>query len=242
VRRSRLPWALAVLAVLATGCRFGVTAEVEVSRDGSGTAALVLELDAALLEELDELDVDPTAELSAVAAGVPAWQLTREVGADDALRLTLRHEAGSPAALTEAFRELTAGLTDTDPALVVDLDLAVDDEGAAELDGTVQLRPPIGPGVVLDEAAEAELAALTADTVEASLVVSLPGTVTASDADRVDGRTATWEVVPGEPRTLSATAAAPSRWSGELLAAAAVAGALLLLSAVTLALVVRRRR
>lgn len=239
--RLRTLYSLALVAVLATGCRLGVTAEVDVDRDGSGTAALVLTLDAALLDELDALDVDPTAELSAVAAAVPDWQLTRESTSEDALVLTLRREADDPGELTDAFRELTAGLAERDPALVVDLDLDVDEEGAARLDGTVQLRTPVGPGVVTDAAAATELARLATETVDALLVVSLPGPVTSADADEVDGSRLTWVVAPGEPRSVTAASAAPTRWSSEMIAAV-VAGAVLLISSLVIAIAVRRRR
>lgn len=232
---------LALVAVALTGCRLGVSAQIEVARDGSGEAVLVVSLDEALLSELDELAIDPTAELTAVAAAVPTWDLSRTTDGDGGLVLTLRRPADDPQELTDAFRELTAGLTDTDPALAVDLDVDVDDAGAAEVSGTVQLRTPIGPGVVTDEAAAAELAALAADTVDATLVVTLPGEITDSDADEVEGARATWTVPPGEPRTVQATAAAPSSWSPEQLAAV-VAGVLLLVSAAVIATVLWRRR
>jgi hypothetical protein len=232
---------LALLALLASGCRLGVRAEVDVARDGSGTAALVVTLDAALLEELDELAVDPSAELTAAAAAAPAWQLTREAGDDGSLVLTLRREADDTTELTDAFRELTEGLDERDPALAVDLGLVVDDEGAAELAGTAELRTPVGPGEVTDDAAATELARLAAESVDAELVVSLPGEVTTSDADEVDGSRLVWTLTPGEPRLVNATAAAPTGWTPELVAAA-VAGVLLVSVGVIGAVLWRRRR
>lgn len=232
---------LALAAVALTGCRLGVSAQVDVARDGSGEAALVVTLDEALLAELDELAIDPTAELTAVAAEAPDWDLTRATDDDGGLVLTLRRGGDDPDELTDAFRELTAGLSETDPALAVDLDLDVDEAGAAEVSGTIELRTPIGPGVVTDEAAAAELAALAVDTVDASLVVTLPGEITASDADEVEGSRAAWTVAAGEPRTVRATAAAPNGWPPEQIAAVA-AGALVLVSAVIVAIVLWRRR
>lgn len=231
---------LALVALLATGCRLGVSAEAHVERDGTGTAALVVTLDEALLDELDALDVDPTAELSAAAAAVPGWRLSREVADDDALVITLRRDAGTPQELTDAFRELTSGLHERDPALAVDLELDVDEDGAASLDGTVQLRTPIGPGVVTDEVGAEEMAELAAASVDTALVVSLPGPVTASDADTVEGSTLTWQVEPGQPRSVTAASAAPTTWPVEWIAAAAAA-VLLVVSAVVLAVLFRRR-
>lgn len=233
---------LALLAVVASGCRLGVGAEVEVTRDGSGSAALALTLDAELLAALDDLALDPTAELTAVAATEPAWELTREATDDGALELTLRRDADDPDALTDALRELTAGLDERDPALLVDLDLTVDEDGAAELAGQAQLRPPVGPGVLTDDAAAAELEQLTTDHVDATLTVTLPGPVTATDADAVEGTTSTWSLTPGEARTVSARSAPPPVWPPERIAVVAAAAAL---AAAVLALVVvlwRRRR
>lgn len=231
---------LALIALLATGCRLGVSAETHVERDGTGTAALVVTLDEALLDELDALDVDPTAELSAAAATVPEWRLSREVTDDDALVITLRRDAGTPQELTDAFRELTSGLHETDPALAVDLELDVDEDGAARLDGTVQLRTPIGPGVVTDEVGAEEMAELAATSVDATLVVSLPGPVTASNADRVEGSALTWQVEPGPPRSVTAESAAPTTWPVETIVVVAAA-VLLVISAVVLAVLFRRR-
>jgi hypothetical protein len=241
VLRSRTICLLAVLAALLAGCRLDVRAEVEVARDGSGTAALVVTLDPALLDELDELAVDPTAELTAAAARDREWELERRTSDAGGLELTLHRRAADPATLTDALRELAAGLSEDDPALLVDLELTVDEEGAADLAGTLELRPPSGPGVLLDDAASAELADLVAQTVDATLVVTLPGAVTEADADHADGSTLTWKVAPGEPRPVNARAAAPTGWPVETVVAV-LAGLLVLASAVVVTVVLRRRR
>lgn len=106
----------------------------------------------------------------------------------------------------------------------------------------MELRTPIGPGVVTDDAAAEDLAQLARDTVDATLVVSLPGEITTSDADEVDGSTLTWVVAPGDaPRPVTATAAAPTGWATETIVAVA-ALVLMLLSAGVIAVVLRRRR
>jgi hypothetical protein len=241
VPRRRTVCLLGVLVVLLAGCRLGVDAEVTLERDGSGTAALVLRLDEGLLGELDALGVDPTAELSAAAAAAPAWELERTAPEDGGLVLALRRDAATPEELTDALRELTAGLDDADPALVTDLDLRLEGDGAAALDGSLVLRPPIGPGVVADEETARELADLVATSVDATLTVTLPGEVDRADADRVDGRSATWQVRPDEPRTVMARSAAPTGWERD--AVVLVVGvALLLVSGAVLLVVARRRR
>jgi hypothetical protein len=242
VPRPRPVALLALLAVLLAGCRLGIGAEVEVERDGSGTAAVAFDLDPELLDELDELGVDPTAELTAAASQVPEWDLIRTVDEDGSLQVTLTREAVDPDALTEAFEELTAGLTDDDPALLVDLDLAVDDEGAATLSGSAQLRPPVGPGVVLDdEAAATEFDARVAEAVDAVLTVTLPGPIEDDDADEVDGSTLTWRLPVGQERSVMATSAPPPWWSGTWLLVPGAA-LLIVLSLAALAWVVVRRR
>lgn len=232
---------LALLALVAAGCRLTVGAEVVVDRDGSGSAALVFALDGELVAELDALDVDPTAELTAAVAATPSWELSRERTPSDGLVLTLRRSADEAQELTDAFRELTAGLSDDDPALVVDLDLDVDAEGAAELSGEALLRPPVGPGEVVDDEASAALIEQVRTSTEATLTVELPGPVTASDADGVDGRTLTWKLPVDEPRSVSASASAPTGPSTEVLVAIG-AGVLLVLAIGAVTWALRRRR
>jgi hypothetical protein len=242
VLRPRPVALLALLAVLLAGCRLGVRAELDVARDGTGTAGVVLHLDAALLAELDELGVDPTAELSAAAAGVPSWQLSRRGADDGSLTVSLVREASTPDGLTAAFAELTEGLAETDPALLIDLELDVDDAGAATVSGTALLRPPAGPGLLLDD--PAEQAAFTEEVegaVDASLVISLPGPIERHDADEVDASTLTWQLPVGEQRTVSAASGPPPWWAGTgwLIPAAVL---LLVVSLAALVWVVVRRR
>jgi hypothetical protein len=235
VLRRRPVALLALLAVLLAGCRLGVRAEVDVERDGSGTAGVVLHLDAALLDELDELGVDPTAELSAAAANVPSWELTRRAADDGSLTVSLVREVSTSGGLGTALTELSEGLADTDPALLVDLEVDVDDTGAATVSGTALLRPPAGPGLLLDDPEEqAAFADEVAGAVDASLVVTLPGPIEDHDADEVEGSTLTWQLPVGEQRTVSAASGPPPWWAGTgwLVPAAA------LLLAVSLALLV----
>jgi hypothetical protein len=215
-----------VSAALLGGCRLGVAAESTIRADGGGTAAVVLRLDGELLAALDELGVDPTAELEAAATEVEGWAVTRRSDGDG-LVVRLEHEVGSPAGFGDAYRDLVIGLSDADPALLVDLEVDVDEAGAAAVTGTVELRAPATAGIARDGIAlgpDADrLAALTAEHVDAQLVIELPGRVTAHDADLQDGRTLVWQVPVGTVREFSATASPPERRAWWLVGLGAVA-------------------
>jgi hypothetical protein len=236
---------LAVLVVLLTGCRLDVTGALTIARDGRADATLELTVDEATLAELDALGVDPTAELAAAASQAPGWEVTRERPDDGGLAVRLTHPSEDAAAAADAFRELTAGLADDDPALIVDLEVEVDDGGAVRLEGVAGFRPPATPGASIDGEPvgpdATELAALTAEAVTARLVVRVPGTFVEHDADEVDGRTATWELEIGDPQPVRAVAAAPTGPPAWMVVA--VAAMLLLVALATLSWWwVRRRR
>ena len=226
--RVRVVTLLVALLTLAA-CELDVTTEVAVDRDGSGQVGLGFALDAALLAQLDAAGVDPTAELTAAVAATPGWEVARSSD-DDGLSVTATMRGDDPASLTAALRELTAGLSEDDPAVEVDLELRVDDDGAATLDGTAQLRPPAGPGVIDADDDRAEMVALLERSVHATLVVTLPGPVTGHDADDLDGRTLTWQLPTDRRVEVSARADAPGPFTPQLLAALA-GGVLLLLAA-----------
>jgi hypothetical protein len=230
------------LAVLLAGCELGVTTAVEVDRDGGGTVALALAADPELLAELDELAVDPTAEIEAAVAATDGWRVERRVD-HDGLRVTLSRSVASPDELTATLRELSAGLASEDPALELDLDLDVAADGASALAGTAGLRAPAGPGVLGDPQLPdaGTMQQLTAAAVEPLLEVTLPGPVTEHDGDDLEGRTVRWQLPVGEQRTVGAAATAPS-WPSAELVAAGVAGGLVVLSAATLTVTLLRRR
>ena len=234
-----------MLAMLLTGCRLGVVADVEVGSDGSGEVSVVLHLDEELLDELDAIGVDPTAELmTAAAEDTGEWTIERSFEEGIGMRLTLAREVDEPAGFGAALRELTADLSADDPGPVVDLEVTVADDGAARVDGNAEFRSPATAGATLDGEpvgpSGAELAASTADAVTSRVVVTFPGTIESSDADTVDGRTATWELEIGMPRALTAVAAAPSPFAG-LLVPGLIAAALVIVFGGGVALVRRRR-
>ncbi|MFA9429847.1 hypothetical protein [Egicoccus sp. AB-alg2] len=242
VSRSRCRRLVALLAcaLALAGCRLDVGGELAVERDGSGTVGVVLSLDPEAVARLDELALDPFAELSAAAVDADGWQVTRAGSEDGGSQVRLTHAAGDPQALTDAFRDLVAGLSDDDPALVVDLDLVVEGGGAARLDGTAGLRPPATAGALQDGEpigpSGEELAALVDEAVTATLQVRLPGPVVEHDADEVVGgglfvtspaQTLTWDVPVGDVRTVTARSDAPPVLTLPVIAGVAVASLVL---------------
>ena len=229
--------------LLVSGCRLDVVTTAELARDGSGTLALALRLDDALLTELDELAIDPTLEVSALAAELDGWELDRTVDEEAAITITLTRHFDEAADMGAALRELSSGLADADPALLIDLDLAVGEDGGATVVGGLALRPPATVGAEVDGEVlgpiTAELEALTADVVRPRLEVVMPGPIEEHDADRVDGRTLSWDIPVGDSRTVSATSAAPGIHE-QPWAWAVVAGAFVLAALAWLTL--RRRR
>jgi hypothetical protein len=243
VPRAPLLLLLAV-ALLVSGCRFDVAADLTISRDGAARATLELRADPEALTRLDVLEVDPTAELAAAAGQVPDWEVTRVTGEDGSLTVRLTRSTSDAASAADALRELGAGLADGDPALLLDLDIDVGEDGAVRLDGTAELRPPATAGVTVDGEPvgpdAGALARLTAEAVDASFSVTVPGELLQHDADTVDGRTATWILEAGEARRIQATASAPTDTTLWLLAGGAAA--LLLLAVGVLVWWWRRRR
>jgi hypothetical protein len=243
VRRA-LPSLLLTLALVLTGCRFDVVADLVIERDGTGQASVELRIDADALAQLDQLGVDPTAELAAAAGEVPAWEVVRRTEDDGSLTVRLSRTTAEPAAAAAALRELSEGLTPRDPALLVDLDLDLDEDGAVTVDGTAELRSPATAGASVDGTPvgpdREALARLVAEVVEARLSVTVPGEVLEHDADTLEGGTLTWELAPDVARDVRVVAAAPGAVPAWLLLVGAVV--VLVLALGVLAWRWRRRR
>ena len=238
-----MPLVLLAVAGLLAGCRLDLGASLVVERDGSGTAGVEIVLDPDAVAQLDELALDPFADLAAAAVDTPDWDVERASTDGGGERVRLSTRAADPSTLTAALRELSSGLSPDDPSFDLDLVLAVADDGAAELRGEVGLRPPTTTGARRDGQPLGptgdDLAALVADAVSARLEVSLPGRATDHDADAVDsgsrlfggGSRLSWDVPVGATRSITATAAAPPLVAPWLLAVAAGVVAVLLVSA-----------
>jgi hypothetical protein len=187
------------VVLLLAACELETRAVLDVQRDGSGSAGVELHLDEELVRELDELGVDPAAELAAVTAADPAWQLERGTRDGGLVLRAVREDAEDPAA---ALAELSEGLTEDDPGLFIDLDVDVDEEGRIEVRGSARLQGPAAPGAV-DDAGEplgpdaGQLRELTAAHATGEIEVTLPGRVVGHDADQADGSTMRWSLPPG---------------------------------------------
>lgn len=252
---SRLPWraalGLLLLAGLLAGCRIDLGARLAVERDGSGTAGLDILLDADAVARLDELALDPFAELTAAAVETPDWTVERASTDEGGMRVSLSTDAPDPEALTAALAGLSEGLGPDDPSFAIDLDLDVAADGAVELHGELGVRPPATSGARRDGQpvgpAGDELAALVAEAVTARFEVSLPGRAIAHDADTYAGggllagsrSTLTWDVPVGATRSVSATGAAPPPVEPWMIA---VAAAIVLVLLALAAWFWRRRR
>jgi hypothetical protein len=203
--------------LLLTGCRLDLVAEAAVDAGGGGRVAIATGFDTELLDQLDELGIDPTTELESVAAATADWETVRRTRDDGGLEVVATRAVDDVDAIGDVFRELSAGLAETDPALLIDLEVTTDDDGGTQVRGNAALRPPATAGVSLDGVAVGpdtqELAALVADTVDAQLRIRFPGSVQRHDGDRRDGRTVTWDLPSGAQVPVEATASPPSLWA-----------------------------
>lgn len=233
---------LALVSLAVVGCRLELTAGAQLEGNGTGAATLAIRLDDALLTELDELAIDPTIEITAAAGEADGWTLERTVDDEQAITLLLVAEVTDPAALGDAFRDLASGLAEDDPGLFVDIEVAMNADGAAAMDGTVSFRAPSTAGVVVDGdpfGPDADdLRELTAEAVVPRLELTLPGTVVAHDGDDLDGRTVGWDVPIDEVREVSAASESPAIYQ-EPWVWIAITGSLVALGALVL---LRRRR
>lgn len=218
--RRRLPCSrallLALLTLLLSGCRLDLVAPLEVRADGSARAGLTARFDPELLAELDRLGVDPTAELGAAVTADPTWELTRTREDGGALLVALHREVADAADLGGVYDRLVAGLSDQDPALIVDLDLTRDEDGGTTVAGTASLRPPASSGLALDGQPvgphDAELAALVTEHVTAAVELSLPGEITELEGGEVAGEVVRIPVTVGESTDFRVVSAGAPWW------------------------------
>ena len=207
---------LAAVAVVLSGCRIGVTSDVTFDRSGGGEVAVAVRIDGATLRELDAAGVDPALDVALGLGPDPRWRSERTVDADGGLVLTYRQPFTDGEGATALLAELSADVPLQDPALRLDVVVSTSSTGAVRIAGTGALSPPATLGVSIDGSpvgpAGEELAALTAESVRAQLVVHVPGRVVAHDADVVEGRTLRWALPVGEPRAITLEAEGLPVW------------------------------
>lgn len=241
----RLVSLLGCIALLLSGCRLGIEANAVVEADGSGAAGVVVTLDAGLIDALDAAGVDPTAELEAAVAETAGWTVHRVPTGDGGIQISLHHEVDDAAAIGDVFRDLFAGLDDVDPALVVDIEVAVDEPGAASVRGTAAVRPPQVPAATRDGDPVGpdadELAQRASETVEAQLVVTLPGSIERHDGDEHDGNQVRY-VLTDTPRDIEVLATPPVWWASLPVGLVVAVGAGLSIVVVGAVVFVVRRR
>lgn len=207
---------LALVALLTAGCRVDVDTDVAVGIRGGGEVAVAVRIDGATLRELDAAGVDPALDVAATLGPDTGWREERTLDADGGLTLTYRHAFADGVEATALLAELSADVAPQDPAVRLDVMVTTTTTGAVRITGTGAVSPPATLGVRIDGEAVGpsgdELAALTADAVDATLRVSVPGPVVEHDADVVDGRTLRWDLPVGEPRPILLVADAVPLW------------------------------
>jgi len=219
VRRTARPTVLvctAVAAILMTGCRIDVGTDVAFDTGGGGEIAVSVRIDGATLRDLDRVGADPELDVALGLGTASGWNGERSVDADGGLVLTYRQAFTDGASATALLRELSADVAVQDPAIRLDVTVVTGTDGSVRLTGMGSISPPETLGVSLDDEpvgpVGAELAAMTADAVRATLTVRVPGTVIEHDADGVDGSTLRWALPVGEPRPLTLVADAAPVW------------------------------
>lgn len=240
-RGVRSPGAvLALVALLTAGCRIDVATDVTVGIRGGGEVAVAVRIDGATLRELDAAGVDPALDVAATLGPDAAWTEERTLDADGGLTLTYRRRFADGEEATALLAELSADVAPQDPAVRLDVTVTTTMAGAVRIAGTGAVSPPATLGVRIDGEAVGptgdELAALTADAVDATLRVTVPGALVEHDADVVEGRTLRWDLPVGEPRPILLVADAVPLWRRP---SAVVAG---LVTVVVAALLWRRTR
>jgi hypothetical protein len=237
---------LALLTLLASGCRLRLATDVVVEAEGSGELVLAAAADQELVDLLLEAGVDLRTGLADLAESAPEWEV-EDVATDDGIELRFRTRFDEPSELGQLVDELHAGLEEQDGALLRDVVLEVAEDGTVRIGGEAGVRLPetagvVGPDVGFDSDDLQQLLEERGDElVRADLRVTLPALPAEHDADEVDGRNLTWHLPVGEMRTFSAVSEVPPPDPTPLLAAGAFVLALAL-AAGTILLVRRRGR
>lgn len=234
---------LALVAVLTSACQLSLATDIGVAADGSGTLEVAVAIDDELGRLLDDAGVDLALGLAEADAAASDWEL-EEIPRGEGREVRLRTAFAVPEELGRRVEELHAGLDDTDPAVLSDVELQVDEEGRVAFTAEAGLRLPTttgatGDGVTFDAEDLADL--LEREEGAAAryeLRLTLPGRPTAHDADARQGRSLTWTLPIGEMRSVRAMSEPPVDRTWLLVGATFLASA----AAATVLVVGARRR
>lgn len=219
IRRTKPPRGgivviVALVVMLLAGCRLDVGIEIAVESDTSGVLAVELALNRELAGLLERNGIDPEARLRDALG--ERWSLAVTGRDGGGRRLRVSADFADPSDLRGLVASLAAGLDDTDPRLLGDVDLRVLDDGDVELQARAGLIPPVIPGVAGDGAPLtpeefAELLAARRDEVVSYVfAATLPGEVVEVDGggEVIEDRVV-WRPALGETRRIRVVADPP---------------------------------
>jgi len=179
---------LAVGVAVLAGCRLSAESTVTVGADGSGTLAVGLSADEALLARAAEADVRPLADLAEQASALAdrgSWTTEIERSEGRVRRISLSSEFSRPKALNSASTALSEGLATPWVAPLEPWRLTLTDD-RARLEGGADLRLSDTRGDFGVGAGEA--ADRLRSHVEMRVAARLPGDVIATNGERGDGQ------------------------------------------------------
>jgi hypothetical protein len=189
---KRLSIAIALLSILAAGCRAEVRLLLDVTEDGNGTITSEVGIDQQLRDLIDQLTGDSEAIISRLDLGLEGSGETRVEGdlTVYATEVEFEEVAQIPEAAAGNFTSFRLDLTEEGASLEATLDLA----------GEVDLSQfPVDAGAIDEE------------NLQAMMMVSLPGEATDHNADEVldDGRLV-WTIPFGSELYMSADTLYPT--------------------------------
>ncbi len=249
--RLRLLLLSAVLVVVAAACQVHTEVVIDVAEDGSGTVVVTTTFDRDAAGRLG----DPATALRLDDLRQAGWALDEPSPVDGGgLRLVGRRDFASAEQLGPVldeiggadgvFKDAELSVSDGFSSTTYDVEATVELTGSIEQFSDAELAAALD-GLPLARSAE-ELAAEGATAPDAAtldVVVQLPGTVTATNGEQVDG-SARWSFSASGGEAVSEQLQATSSASGApvlAFAVVAVLAAIGAIAALVIGLVVRRR-
>ena len=211
---------MVALLVLAAGCQLTLDLDVTLDGDGGGTLRLMVDADAALVDEAAQVGAAPLERLvERVDAMDGPWSASLESPEAGGQTAVLEVGFAGPTELQARWDELRAALDTEEATLLGPLTVALDEE-AATLAVSGELPLEVGPAAAADlDTSPEQLTADLAGMVTARLTVRGPGPLLDGGAgaavayEEVDGEgpvTLTWTAVPGQRVPVDALVEVPS--------------------------------